>query len=89
MVLCSPGSICATLVDLAVFVRRPGREFASPDPQRERKMQGFKSRAAAQRFLTTHAAIYNAFAYHRHPASRRSLRVFQARFSQAWAAAIA
>jgi putative transposase len=29
--------------------------------RRERKMQLFKSQASAQRFLTSHAAVYNTF----------------------------
>jgi transposase-like protein len=32
-----------------------------PIRRRERKMQGFRSQRSAQKFLTTHAAVYNTF----------------------------
>jgi transposase-like protein len=60
-----------------------------PIRRRERKMQGFKSRVSTQRFLTTHAAIYNAFNVQRHLISRPTLRVFRARADCAWAVAAA
>jgi len=48
-------------------------------------MLGFKSQTSAQRFLTTHAAIYNAFDLQRHMISRPTLRLFRARAAFVWA----
>lgn len=58
-----------------------------PIRKRERQMLGFKSQGSAQRFLTTHAAIYNTFYTQRHLTSRATLREFRSAAHQAWQAA--
>jgi len=57
--------------------------------QQERRMQRFKSAASAQRFLSTHAAIYNAFNVQRHLISRRALRQFRTEAMNRWNAVTA
>ena len=52
--------------------------------RRERKMQGFKSPASAQRFLSVQSAVHNTFNHQRHLVSRRTLRLFRAEAIQAW-----
>ena len=60
-----------------------------PIRRRERKMQKFKSDGSAQRFLSTHAAVYDTFNTQPHLISRRGLRILRARSHQAWAEATA
>ena len=55
-----------------------------PIRQRERRMQRFKSAGSAQRFLSTHAAIYNTFNVQRHLISRRTMRQFRAAAMDRW-----
>ena len=58
-----------------------------PIRRRERKQQKFKSQGSAQRFLSTHAAVYNTFSVQPHLISRPTLRHFRAVAHQTWAAA--
>ena len=62
-----------------------------PVRRRERKQQRFKSPGSAQRFLSIHAAVYNAFYVQRHLLSRRIFKVFRAEtlavWNQSWHAA--
>ena len=55
--------------------------------RRERKQQKFKSQGSAQRFLSSHAAIYNTFNTQPHMISRPGLRTLRAEAHLAWAAA--
>lgn len=55
-----------------------------PIRKHERQQRGFKSRASAQRFLTTQASIYNTFYTARHLISRRTLKSLRAAAHQAW-----
>lgn len=76
---------------------RPGRMLGNnraenshlPIRRRERKQQKFKSQGSAQRFLATHAAVYNTFNLQRHLTTRPTLRLFRAEANAVWAAATA
>jgi len=59
-----------------------------PVRQRERRMQRFKSPGSAQRFLSTHAAVYNSFYTQGHLISRRTLREFRTAAMKEWRAVV-
>ena len=60
-----------------------------PVRRRERKMQRFKSPRSAQRFLSVHAAVQNAFNVQRHLVSRNTLRALKGQAFQNWPVATA
>jgi putative transposase len=72
-------------------LRRNNRAENSHLPVRrcERKMQRFKSSGSAQRFLSVHAAVQNAFNVQRHLVSRNTLRALRGEAFQNWRAATA
>lgn len=78
-----------------LHLHRPGRLRENnraenshlPIRRRERKQQGFKSQASAQRFLSSHAAVYNTFYTARHLTSRGTLRSFRSAAFEAWSQA--
>src|SRR5450631_887985 len=71
---------------------RPGRMIGNnraenshlPIRRRERKQQKFKSQASAQRFLATHAAVYNTFNTQPHLITRPSLRLLRGGAFRTW-----
>jgi hypothetical protein len=52
-------------------------------------MRGFKSPASAQRFLETHATVYNTFNMQQHLLGRRALRVLRVGSESVWNSAVA
>ena len=60
-----------------------------PTRRRERKMQRFKSPGSAQRFLSTHAAVYNTFNVQGHLTTRLTHRALRAAAMNAWREATA
>ncbi len=60
-----------------------------PTRRRERKMQRFKSAGSAQKFLSIHAAVYDAFNVQRHLASAQTHRTLRAVAMSTWREAVA
>jgi len=67
-------------------LRANNRAENSHQPVRrcERKQQRFKSSGSAQRFLSIHAAVYNAFYIQRHLLARRIFKAFRAEMFAVW-----
>src|SRR6202158_3051579 len=57
--------------------------------RRERKMQRFKSPSSAQKFLSTHAAVYNTFNVQRHLTSAQTHRALRSGARDTWRTAVA
>ncbi len=60
-----------------------------PTRVRERGMRRFKSIKPAQRFLESHAAVYNLFNLHRHSLCKRFFKLFRLRSFATWDAVTA
>jgi transposase-like protein len=67
-------------------LRRNNRAENSHQPvrRRELKMQRFKSPGSAQRFLSVHAAVHNAFNTQRHLTYRKTLRILRGAALATW-----
>jgi putative transposase len=57
--------------------------------RRERKMQRFKSSGSAQKFLSSHTAVFNTFNVQPHLTSAQTRRTLRAASMKAWCAAAA
>ena len=66
-----------------------GQNSHQPTRRRERMMQRFKSARSAQKFLSTHAAVYNIFNVQRHLISAQSHRVLRAAAMTTWREVVA
>src|SRR5271169_3182453 len=60
-----------------------------PTRRRERKMQRFKSARSAQKFLSTHAAIFNTFNVQRHLTSAQTHRTLRTAALSTWREVVA
>jgi putative transposase len=75
--------------DTAQYANNRAELSHQPTRVRERGMRRFKSVHQAQRFLSTHAAVYNLFNLGRHLMSANHYRVFRQRAFASWFCAVA
>ena len=78
-----------TIHDTSQYANNRAELSHQPTRARERGMRRFKSRRQTQRFLSTHAAVYNLFHLGRHLISAKHYRVFRQRAFASWKCATA
>ena len=78
-----------TIHDTSQYANNRAELSHQPTRVRERGMRKFKSIQQAQRFLSTHAAVYNLFNLGRHLISAKHYRLFRLRAFASWKYAVA
>jgi putative transposase len=73
-----------TIHDTSQYANNRAELSHQPTRVRERGMRRFKSMQQAQRFLSTHAAVYNLFNLGRHLISAKHYRFFRQRAFASW-----
>ena len=73
-----------TIHDTSQYANNRAELSHQPTRVRERTMRRFKSMNQAQRFLTTHAAVYNLFNLGRHLVPAKNDRLFRLRAFASW-----
>jgi putative transposase len=74
--------------DTSQYANNKSELSHQPTRVRERGMRKFKSVVQAQRFLNTHAAVYNLFNLGRHLVSAKNYRYFRLRAFASWEKAV-
>jgi len=77
-----------TIHDTSQYANNKAELSHQPTRVRERGMRKFKSITQAQRFLNTHAAVYNLFNLGRHLVSAKNYRYFRLRAFVSWEKAV-
>ena len=77
-----------TIHDTSQYANNRCELSHEPTRVRERGMRKFKSVEQAQRFLGTHAAVYNLFNLGRHLVSSKNYRFFRQRAFASWEKAV-
>ena len=81
--------ISGTIHDTSQYAKNRCELSHEPTRVRERGMRKFKSTHQAQRFLGTHAAVYNLFNLGMHLVSAENYRYFRLRAFAFWEKAVA